>query len=235
MSKKNEVYPNSPLVEVVFEIQFSGEPAIECNRDKFYEKIRDDYPHIFVPQSIEGRPIALDPYRFEREDRSGLIMLSIRNLAVSYKKYGGYRVFKKETMRVFSIFSELFKLDKLNRIGLRYINMIPFIREKNIIPINNYLNLKFNLPKSIPSHFQNLSLVFESKTEGGSITTRIFPVVSQGKTQEALILDFDYAKHINLQFKSVEKYLEESHRNTKLLFEEFITDDYKKIMRGEVI
>jgi hypothetical protein len=28
-----EIYPNSPLVEVIFEIRFSGEPIVECRRD----------------------------------------------------------------------------------------------------------------------------------------------------------------------------------------------------------
>ena len=235
MGNKNDRYKNAPLVETVFEIRFPEEPAIECNRDKFYKKIRDVYSKVLIPKSFEGRAIALEPYKFEREDGTNGIMFSINKMAVYCKKYEGFELFKKETMRIFSIFGELFKIQKLNRTGLRYINIIPFTREKNIIPIKNYLNIKIDLPKSIPTDFENLNIIFVSQTEEGSITTRIEPAISHDQTQEAILLDFDYAKKENLDFSSIDKYLDESHQHTKYLFEELITDDYKKVMRGEVI
>lgn len=235
MMNKNEVYKNPPLVEAIFEIIFPGEPAIECNRDKFFERIRGVYSKVLVPKSFEGKAMALEPYRFQREDGTSEIMLGVNRIAVSCKKYEGFRSFKKETTRVFSVFGELFKVRKLNRTGLRYINIIPFAREGKIIPINRYLNIKIALPKSIPTDFKNLNIIFVSQTKTGSITTRITPVISQDKTQEAIILDFDYAKEENLTFSSIQKYLDESHHHTKYLFEQLITDDYKKVMRGEVI
>lgn len=235
MGGKNEIYKNAPLNETVFEIRFPGEPAIECNRDKFYEKIRDVYSKVLVPKSVEGKAMALEPYKFEREDGINGIMLSIYKIAVYSKKYEGFGLFKKEVMRIFSIFGALFNVQKLDRTGLRYINIIPFTREKNIIPITDYLNIKIYLPKSIPTDFKNLSIIFVSQTEGGSITTRIEPAISPDQIQEVVILDFDYAKEENLNFASIEKYLDESHRHTKHLFEELITDNYKKVMRREVI
>ncbi len=235
MADKDGIYKNASLVEVVFEIRFPGEPAIECNRDKFYERIRDVYSKVWAPKSFEGKAKALEPYKFEREDGTNGVMLSIDKVAVYCKKYMGFKPFKKETMRVFSIFGELFKVQKLNRVGLRYINIIPFTREKDVIPIKNYLNIKIELPKSIPTDFKNLNIIFVSQTKGGSITTHIEPAISPDKIQEVIILDFDYAKEKNLIFGLIDKYLDESHQHTKYLFEELITDRYKKVMRGEMI
>ncbi len=235
MTNKNEIYKSAPLVETVFEIRFPGEPAIECNRDKFYEKVRDVYSKVLIPKSFEGKAMALEPYKFEREDGTNGVMLSVNKIAVYCKKYSGFKPFKKETMRIFSIFGELFKVKKLNRTGLRYINIIPFTRERDVIPIKNYLNIKMELPKSIPTNFKNLNMIFVSQTKGGSITTRIEPAISPDKTQEVIILDFDYAKEENLIFGSIDKYLDESHQHTKYLFKELITDSYKKVMQGEVI
>ncbi len=48
MAEYKEIYPNSPLVEVVFEVRFPGEPGVECNRDIFYEKIRGDFSNVLV-------------------------------------------------------------------------------------------------------------------------------------------------------------------------------------------
>lgn len=235
MSKKNEVYQNAPLVEAIFEIRFPVEPAIECNRDKFYEKIRKIYPKVLVPKSFKGRAAALEPYKFEREDNTSGVMLSINNLAVYTRKYEKFALFQKETMEMLSIFQGLFKIQNLDRIGLRYINIIPLTRENNIIPIQSYLNIHVSLPKSIPTDFKSLNIIFVSQTKVGTITTRIEPVISQDQTKEVFILDFDYAKKDNLKFDLIEKYLNESHNHTKYLFEELITEEYKKVMRGEVI
>jgi uncharacterized protein (TIGR04255 family) len=235
MSSENEIYKNAPLVETVFEIRFPGEPSIECNRDKFYEKIRSVYAKVLVPGFQGGTIAAQPPYRFEREDGTSGVILSINKISFYCKRYEGFKLFKKETMRVFSIFRELFKVQKLKRTGLRYINIIPFTREKNVIPIKNYLNIQIDLTKSISTDFKNFNMIFVSQTEGGSITTHIEPVISKVQTEEAIMLDFDYAKESDLDYGSIEEYLEESHKHTKDLFEGLITDDYRKVMRGEVI
>jgi len=236
VSKKKGIYKNAPLIETVFEIRFPTEPAIECNRDKLYKKIRNIYSKVLVPGVIPGKAIALEPYRFESADGNNGIMLSIDKFAFYCKKYEGFNFFKKETMRLFSIFKELFEIQKFKRAGLRYINVIPFVRENDIIPIENYLNIKIVLPNSIPTDFKNLSLIFVSQTkQGGSLTTRIEPAISHDKKQEGIILDFDYAQEGDLYFSQVDKYLEESHNNTKYIFERLIADSYKKVMRGEVI
>ena len=148
-----------------------------------------------------------------------------------------HKKIRYQRYRIFNFYNYcLFKIQKLRRAGLRYINIIPFIRENDIIPIENYLNIKIVLPNSITSDFKNLSLIFVSQTkEGGSLTTRIESAISNDKKQEGIILDFDYAQEGDLYFSQIDKYLEESHNNTKYIFEQLIADNYKKVMRGEVI
>lgn len=234
MSSENEIYKNAPLIETIFEIIFPAEPSIECNRDKFYEKIRNVYSKIFISNSKGSTFVAQPPYRFEREDGASGVIMSINKISFYCKKYEGFKSFKKETVRVFSLFRETFKVEKLRRTGLRYINIIPFTREKNVIPIKNYLNIRIDLTKSISTDFKNFNMIFASQTEGGSITTHIEPIISEAQT-EAIMLDFDYAKESDLDFGSIKEYLEESHEHTKDLFERLITDNYRKVMRGEVI
>ncbi|MFH1503933.1 MAG: TIGR04255 family protein [Candidatus Omnitrophota bacterium] len=235
MDNQSELYQNAPLDQTVFEIRFPGEPRVECNRDKFYEQIRETYPNVLIPRSLEGKAMAAEPYKFERDDGSWGVMISINKLAIYCKKYEGFVSFKKEVLRLFSLFGKLYNIKKLNRIGLRYINVIPFTREDDIIPLQSYFNVNIGLPKSISTDFANLNLILVSKTEGGSITTRIEPAISADKTQEVILLDFDYSKDGDLDFGSLEKYLNESHDHTKYLFEELVADEYKKVMRGEVI
>ncbi|MFH2070973.1 MAG: TIGR04255 family protein [Elusimicrobiota bacterium] len=232
---KYKVYPNSPLIEVVFEIRFPGEPSIECHRDRFYKRIRKDYPNILVPIIKEGIPLALESYRFEKKDQSSGIMVSMNKLAYYSRKYQGYNDFRNKVVKIFDLFGKLFKINKLNRVGLRYINVIPFTREEGLVPLEKFLKIKLVFPESIPNQIENLSTIFISKIKNGSITTKLESMRTPDKGREALLLDFDYAKNENLFFQKVKCYLKESRFHVHKIFEDLITTDYRKYLKGETL
>lgn len=235
MSENKDLYPNSPLIEVVFEIRFPGEPKVECHRDIFYEKIRGDFPNVLVPPIKAGQFPALEPYRFESGDQKSGVMVAINKFAYFVRQYPGYHEFKKEILKWIAEFDKIYNISGLNRSGLRYINIIPFSRESGFIPLNRFLKIEFGLPEVYPDNFENLNLVFISKTEGGAITTKIESIVAADRSHEAILLDFDYAKEKDLKINDVDQYLEESHAHTKRVFEELITEEYRKYLKGDVL
>ncbi|MCP4986154.1 MAG: TIGR04255 family protein [Colwellia sp.] len=99
---KYDIYQNAPLVETVFKITFPGEPSVECNRDKFYEEIRSVYSRVLVP-SLQGKNNAIpsQPYRFEREDSTNGVIMSINKFALYCKKYEGFKLFKRGVKNIF--------------------------------------------------------------------------------------------------------------------------------------
>lgn len=229
------IYPNSPLVEVIYEIRFPGEPRIECNRDIFYEKIRGNFPNVLVPSIKAGDFPALEPYRFESENKQSGIMIALNKFAYYVRQYSGYKQFCKEVVQWVTEFSAIYKISKLNRSGLRYINIISFSRESGVIPLNQFLKIRLDLPEVFPDNFENLSLVFISKTEGGAIATKIESIIAEDRSHEAILLDFDYAKNKDLTIDAVNQYLDESHAHTKRVFEELITDKYRQYLKGDTI
>lgn len=229
------LYPNAPLVEAVFEIRFPGEPAIECRRHEFFQLIRSEYNTVFVPKIMAGQAPALELYHFKREDGNATVMTAINRFAFSTTKYEGFQAFKREACRLIRLFSETFNIGKLNRTGLRYVNVIPFIREQDRFPLSNYLNVAVKLPLSFPEQFKYLDLGFVSQAAGGSITTRIEPLIAKDGTGEAILLDFDFSKEIDLHIREIESYIDESHGHTKEMFEQIITDNYRKYIKGETI
>lgn len=238
LSKKTklEIYPNSPLIEVIFEIKFPGEPVVECRRDIFFDFIREDYSKIFVPQTKEGSFVALEPYHFEKEDRSSGIMLAMNKFSYYCRKYPGFALFKKEVIRLLEMFKKTYpKINTLNRTGFRYVNIIPFTREDGIVPLDRFLNVKLQMPTTIPERYKNISVGFIAKTNGGSITTRIETLLAADKSGEAVLLDIDYAKEEGLSITNAKKYLDESHTYSRQLFEDLITDSYRMFLRGESI
>lgn len=231
----NEVYPNSPLVEVVCEIRFPGELAIECKKDEFHAKIKDGYPNILMPQAKSGKAMPLEPYRFENEKGSAGTMLAINKFSFYIKKYEGHKEFIREFKRLTKILGETYSLTKLDRIGWRYINLIPFSREDGIVPLERFLQVAVKVPKGISDRFENFSIVLISKTPDGSVTTKIEPAMRADREQEALVLDFDFAMTENLTFSKLNSLVKKAHDNTRLLFENLITDEYRGYLRGEEI
>jgi len=235
MEIKKEIYPNQPLVEVVFEIRFPGEPAIESKRYEFYNCIREVYPNVLVPQIKTGAFPALIPYRFERSDDSAGTMVAIDKFSYYSRQYPGYEDFKKEFLRLLVEFNKICNLGKLRRVGWRYVNIIPFTRENGFIPFKRFLNSDLRLTKDISQEYENLSLRLVSKSGDCSITTILESTKSSDETREALLLDFDCSREKKLHFSEVEAYIEESHATARNMFEQMITDDYRKYLRGEKI
>jgi uncharacterized protein (TIGR04255 family) len=229
------VYPNSPLTEVVAEIRFPGEMAVECRRDQFWALIRDQYPKIFVPIAGPGQSLsALVPYRFEAEDGQRLVSLAINRLTLSFRTYTGYREFSSELGRVLCLFDEVFHIEKLNRVGFRYINVIPYSREDGVIPLERILNLGLKLPPSIPERFTHVSVMFVSKAQDGQIITKLESTTKREKGEEALLLDFDYGQQEgDLRFAQALELIGKAHDANRGLFEECITDEYRSYLRGE--
>ncbi len=229
-----DVYPNSPLAEVVFELRFPGEPAIECRRDEYYATIRRDFPYVWVPDAEIGKPPALQPYQFKSEGDTQTVMAAINRFAYSTKRYDGFAEFKPRAVKLAKEFCERFGIRSLKRMGLRYINIIPFVRDAGRIPLQQYFTIRMNLPSGAFDCMTNANFAYEAKCDAGTITTRI-ACVRSGKADEAFLLDFDFAKTEGATTGVLQAAIQEAHDETKRVFQEIVSDQYKAVMRGEGI
>jgi len=98
----DEVYPNSPLSDVACEARFPGEMRVECERYRFWDEIREQYPHIMVPHALEGQAPALQHYRFKSDD-ARCVSVALNSLAYSEAKYRGHKLFIAEFLRLVDI------------------------------------------------------------------------------------------------------------------------------------
>jgi uncharacterized protein (TIGR04255 family) len=226
-------YPNSPLEAVVFEIRFPGEPAIECHRDQFFTDARNEYPRVFVPTVRAGTASALSPYKFQREDESSSLMTAMNLFAYQTTEYPGYARFRHEALKWVRVFGSRFNLARLNRTGLRYTNIIRYTPGEQF-PVTSYLDVAVRLGVVESANFERFSLSAVIPTaSGGMLTVQIREVVSD-TDEPAILLDFDYAlQGVDLHIDNVEKYLDDSHAETKRLFEGLLTPTYRSFIRGE--
>ncbi len=230
-----EGYPNSPLVEVVCEIRFPGDLAVDCRKHEFHRAIRDAYSKILAPNVEAGQPVATKPYRFESPETAAGVMLAVDRFAYYETNYGSHKTFIPEFLRLAGVLSDIFHIDKLNRVGWRYINVIPFTREDGILPIRRFLRLGVDVPEGVSTHFENVKMLLLSRVPGGTITTKLESLMRPEDNQEAFLLDFDFGMTDSLRFSAIRDYVKHAHDNTRDLFERLITDEYREYLKGESI
>jgi uncharacterized protein (TIGR04255 family) len=225
-------YPNAPVQEVVFEIRFPGEPAIECKRDLFFDRVRGEFPEVHVPtfQPGERQAVALMPYHFKSADRSRSILTALNLFAFASSRYLGFHAFRDEASRWLKEFAAFFKIGRLTRTGLRYINLIPLLPDSRA---SDLLKVKVALGDYPAASVRNLVLGLEIPRPAGVLNMRLAPWPDSKVSQ--LVLDFDYAKTENLSIANIEEYLDESHDETKRLFEGLLTDSYRTYLKGEAV
>jgi uncharacterized protein (TIGR04255 family) len=229
-----KLYKNSPLVESVFEIRFPPELAIECRRDEYYSRIREEFPEVNFPLADTSEPYALKNYLFRDRQREKGIQFSVNKCSFHRYKYLGFAEFKDQALRNLTMFAKEFGIQVLHRTGLRYVNHIPILRENGVIPLTKYLNFGFRMPQSIPEQYDFLHTVLFAKIADGAVRILIqYRKLSDDKETEVIVIDFDYFHEGNLTFSSVETYIDESHKHTKKIFEDLVTEHYRKIMDQE--
>jgi uncharacterized protein (TIGR04255 family) len=231
----NEIYPHSPLREVVAEIRFGGEIAIETKRDLFFEKVRDKYPDVYVPQNVPGKSAALQAYQFEDPDKERGTALAINRFAFYERSYSGHEAFIGEFLRLANLVSEFYGVDKLNRVGWRYINIIPFVRQRQIIRVGDVLNLALSVGEEPVRKFHDLNLEWVSPADEGVLITRLQSATESPSKQEILKLDFDSFATEELSMGNLRETTTLVHNHARLMFERMITNEYRQYLRGEGI
>jgi uncharacterized protein (TIGR04255 family) len=234
----DRIYPNAPLTEVACEVRFPGDVSVECKRDVFWEKIRSAYPVVKVPLAQPNTAPAIQHYRFENNEGTRSVAVAINSLAFSERKYTTHRPFLVEFDRLHGLFAKSYpKLKRANRIGWRYVNAIPFVREQRVAPVAQIFRAKLGIADSLPERFRNLQLTFEVEdADGGVAVVKLFTAHDQREeVKEAFLLDLDYAYEGDLAFKDAPQILRRAHTRTRRVFEDLITDGYRAHLRGESI
>lgn len=233
MSKK-EVFSRAPLTEVIFEIRFAPNLSVACKRDEFYNEIKESYPELVLPKiSLEQHPLE-QATLYRSSDKTKRIACSARSLSFSTPQYVKYEVFKDEFMRIITIFLKKYTtIDKVQRLGLRYINKIQVERKGNKLDIEQYINFKFSLPESLNrlnmANFQNN--FFVDLEENISGITVIIDNIKDDKNKDILLLDFDLISFRDMNLDNIEGYLDNYHNKIEEVFLDIITDNYKKSIR----
>lgn len=233
---KDEIYPNSELIQVSTGVTFDGLTVIECKRDLFQDSINADYPRLFVPQVKPGDIPGLLPYSFmDIEDSTG-VKIAVNSFSFYTEDYPGSQDFISESTRLFNVVRQLYGITKLNNFFWRYVDLIPFTRLTENLPLANFLKLGIIIPglENINSELLNINGEFEIRQKTGSLKIKIQNrTTDEDEKKEAFLLVTEFEKHAPLLAAEFSEYLNEGHKICRSFFEEIITDTYRQYLRGD--
>lgn len=237
--KDDEVYPNSPLSDVACEARFPGDMRVECDRHLFWDQVRDQYPKIMVPQAFEGKAPALQHYRFKSDD-ARTVSVALNSLAYSEAKYRGHKLFIAEFLRLAELFASTYPtILGPTRVGWRYINLMPFTKENEVVPVNRFLRFGMNLPLGMFTQSVGMDLQWSGRHEDAAVVIRLAVVPRKElQGQEALLLDIDYAKESTapgFSWSDLSSVVDSARRVSRQIFEEMIADEYRDYLRGQTL
>lgn len=226
-----EIFSKSPLKEVIFEVRFATNMSAACRRDLFYDEIKKDYPNVILPQlSFEQHPFA-QPSQYVSTDTHKKITCSADVISFSTTKYTNFGSFKEECLKLLKLFfSKYASIDKIKRIGFRYVNRIGI---NNPDDIQKFLTYTYSLPKLLQSYkleFFQKSFFLELAKNTCGIRINI-NLIKDNAGKDFLVLDFDLISLKDIFPNEIEKYIEDYHDKIEGVFLSLITEDFKGTIR----
>lgn len=233
-------YPYSPLTEVVCELRFPGEIAVESARELFWDQIRDTYPAVKVPRAQAGIAPATQHYRYCAEDGSRCVAVALNSLAMSVTQYTTHKPMLEEFERLHGLFSKCYpKLRRMNRVGWRYVNYITFVRDaQGNAPVSEFFSTDLCTTSSLgTAAVRNLNVKVEVPTTEGLAIVMLSTVHdAKDATREAFSLDLDFAIETkDMDFSEGPTKLAIARKANRRVFEKMICERYRTYLRGETI
>jgi uncharacterized protein (TIGR04255 family) len=227
------LYKNAPLVNTAFEARFFGDLAIETRRDQFQRAVKADFPILYVPNAAPGKAPALQHYQFRSKDDSARVSLAVNSFVYATSRYSGFLTFKADLEKVWKPFSELFDIPVFTRLGLRYTNHLPIIRdESGTIPLSRYVTANFNVTAGFATgKIHDMDLSISCDLPGGRLLFLMQNEKREGGL-EVLIVDFDFSHHGEINREDRRAFIETAHERIEAVFLDLISEEHKQIMKG---
>jgi uncharacterized protein (TIGR04255 family) len=203
----DEVFPRSPLKNVVCQVRFDEILSIRREPLEFQERIRSLFPRFSRQQlaqiawgeeEIVPAATARLRWQFRTHDNSDILSLVTDSLSVETNRYVDFPTFRSGLDRALTILQRVYAPPVFTRVGVRYINeVIRWSPDDHRPDWKGWIN-----PDLIPAitldasddTLQSSAHQFTSRRPNGTMTLRcgLTRGMFQGKLAESLVWDMDY-------------------------------------------
>lgn len=228
-----------PIVEAIAELRFVTNLPDDAVFGVIYNKFHNEFgkpdklPVLQLPDAIRSQDpnlIYVPHYKFHKGDyimQVGPKVLSLANV----KEYVGWDKFSDKIKETFEKLSELEIVDRIERFGLRYINLFADINiyEKSMLQIQLE-------DKNLSKNDNNLTIVMKT----GDFASKLIMVNNAqvklqipDKTTKGSIIDIDVSLENKIKFENVNEKIENAHREEKKLFFSLLNPAFLKTFNPE--
>jgi len=234
-----EKLKNPSVVEAVCEFRFGRGVSYSMIPGAMRERLRPRFPTFEVLPTASlmgGIPEEvmipqIPHHRFRSQTPNALVQTGPRLLTVNVLPvYPTFEVFRELIIYVLDHYREVAESGGPTKIGLRYINHIPWLSGRD--DISSYLKVKFEYPKELPHPPQETAarLVLQY-AELGSLGLAIsFPArTAKGEIGALLDLDFSWSEPKDFELDRFPEWLDKAH---EIIYTAFISTVQEHILSG---
>lgn len=245
MGKK---YINDPIVEAVSEFRLPKDcswdltvPGLIYEKigDIFYNKEQRITQNVEITQSdkvIQQQVTSQELAQFLNDNKKIFVQVGTRLITINcLAPYPSWEKYMPHIINVFKALNETVKIDKLERIGLRYINKIN-INMKSV-DLDHFFEFRPFLGEKLPQNLANFRLetVFRYCDQRDSCRVVMANTVAEDLESTSFILDLDYflSKPRTVNSDDAIDWVENAHGKVETIFEGCLTQPLRDIFQEE--
>src|ERR1700680_1382076 len=237
-----------PLSEVVFEINFPRLFAVENHIADYQQRVGEMYPEsgdefvLHLPPAVAfgkgPRPEdTLTPVRsfvFKNTGRSRIVRVSVVHFNLVVSDYLDFEDYKRALTTALEPAVDIFRLSRLERIGLRYINKIAIPKAKASLVFSDYVHAPIDVAVFAPHQLNSfLTEITVNLSPNKKLTIRsgLLPAQDNGSTRTYLLdVDCSSPESVSLSGPAITKLLDEYHDSIESEFKRAMTERYWNYM-----
>jgi len=219
---------NSPLVETVFELRFDPKNDYGLFLAQIFSTLKNDFPiaetlaPFDIPDFADGPKLLRNC--FKRKDGTALIQLGHGIVSINQSKYDRFNSFLSLIKKVIKEVENVEPNPNIQRLGLRYINKIPFTNDPSEI-----LVMEIKLPTVIKDKLEAFTYRFRiNENSAGKLRLVIANLIKNDVPTKEMTIDLDHYLLIShsIEIGEIEKWINEAHENIYNCFISCIKEEY---------
>lgn len=224
-----ENFPNAPLREASYEIRFPPRLRITQEIWRIQEQLGDEYPNFGTENVVGIGANLMTTHVFAAADNSRQIKVSQQNLAIIMTVYPGFAAFLRDVIGKTHKFCEMFSIEGLIRVGLRYTNNV-LLPGGNRLQLGEYVNPLLDLSRISLRETNQFACEVRSVLADHSVTVR---TALFSDPAAVYVLDIDTYVERSCKPSELEGLLSKFHGCAKMTFLDHIKPSLKAVFRGK--
>jgi len=205
---------NPPLLEVTLLLKYAV-VALQPERFRYFSKINPN----LIPVSRNGD--GGDGFSFSSSDRTTTLSVGRSGLTLRSASGHSYRRLSPAWKPILDSLTDILEIRSIGECSLSYLNEIPL---QELRSFRDYLNIGFDMPRSLKERFELFRSEFTFRSDFGEIRVWIQP--EWNDRTEGYCVQLIFEARCSAPQSGLHHTLEQLHEGIKEVFHQIVSQDY---------